>query len=460
VYNKVKTYIEEYRMVKENDTIVVGVSGGADSVCLFLLLHEYCKQKNARLIVVHLNHKIREEAWKDAEYVRELCEEFGVPLHVFEEDVTLLAKQSGTGTEEAGRIARYRAFEQVLAEYGGTGKIAVAHHKGDVAETVLFHLFRGSGIAGLTGMAPVRGNIIRPLLAVTREEIEGFLLEKGRKWCIDSTNEENTYTRNKLRNVLLPYAEKEICPQAGAHVVSAAKELAEIKSLLDEMTAEALKETVVFESDDEVVVLAEPFLRQHEVIRKQIILRVLEYLTPARRDIGAVHVSDVRALFEKGNGKQVHLPYRLVAAKVYDRVVVKRQQEECTEWSIPVTVPGKICLESDETLEISVFEYDNSLEIPRKRYTKWFDYDKIISCLELRNRRMGDYLTISADGKKKPLKEYFIEEKVPRDERDKKILLADGSHILWVVGMRISEQYKITEQSRNILQVTVLGKDE
>ena len=460
MYNKVKAYMEQYQMVNENDTIVVGVSGGADSVCLFLLLEEYCRQKNARLVAVHLNHKIREEAWKDAEYVKDLCEEFGVTLHVFEEDVVFWAKQNGIGTEEAGRIARYRAFEQVLTEYGGHGKIAVAHHKGDLAETVLFHLFRGSGITGLTGMPPVRGNIIRPLLDVTREEIEQFLVEKGRTWCIDSTNEENTYTRNKLRNMVLPYAEKEICPQAGMHIANAAKELTQIKEMLDEMTAEALQETVVFESDDEAAVLTEPFREKHEVIRKQLILRVLEYLTPARRDIGSVHVNDVLSLFEKENGKQIHLPYRLVASKVYDRVVIKRQQEEVGEWSIPFTVPGKMCCESGEVLEFAVFEYDNSTEIPRKRYTKWFDYDKIINCLELRNRRTGDYLTITADGKKKSVKEYFIEEKIAREERDKVLLLADGNHILWVTGMRISEHYKVTDQTKQILQVTVLGKDE
>ena len=460
MFKKVKAYMEEYQMVNENDTIVAGVSGGADSVCLFLLLEEYCKQKNAKLVAVHLNHKIREEAWKDAEYVKELCEEFGVPLHLFEEDVEAYAKQNGIGTEEAGRTARYRFFEQVLTEYGGHGKIAVAHHKGDLAETVLFHLFRGSGISGLTGMMPVRGNIIRPLLNVTREEIEQFLLEKGRNWCIDSTNQENTYTRNKLRNVVLPYAEKEICPQASVHVANAAKELTQIKELLDEMTAEALKETVVFESDDEAVVLTESFLQKHEVIRKQIILRVLEYLTPARRDIGLVHVNDVLSLFEKENGKQIHLPYRLVATKVYDRVVIKRRQEETGEWSIPVIVPGTINSESGEVLEFSVFEYDKSVEIPRKRYTKWFDYDKITNCLELRNRRSGDYLIISAGGNKKSVKEYFIEEKVPREERDKRVLLADGTHIIWVVGMRISEDVKVTEQTHTILQVTVLDKDE
>ena len=459
MYNKVKAYMEEYQMVNENDTIVAGVSGGADSVCLFLLLEKYCRQKNARLVVVHLNHKIRTEAGDDARFVKELCEEFGVTLHLFEEDVEALAKQNGTGTEEAGRVARYRAFGQVLSEYGGNGKIAVAHHKGDLAETVLFHMFRGSGITGLTGIAPVRGNIIRPLLDVTREEIEQFLLEKGRKWCIDSTNEENTYTRNKIRNVVFPYAEKEICPQAATHVANAAKELAQIKDFLDESTTEAIKETVIFD-DGEASIAVDSFLAKNEVIRKQVVLQVLEYLTPARRDIGSVHVNDVLSLFEKENGKQINLPYKLTATKVYDRVVIKRQEQEMGEWSTPAAIPGKVTGNLGETLEFTVFNYDNSMEIPQKRYTKWFDYDKITSCLEVRNRRTGDYLTISTDGKKKSVKEYFIEEKIPREERNKRLLLADGNHILWVTGMRISEYYKVTEQTKTILQVTVSDKDE
>ncbi len=459
MFKKVKAYMEEYQMVNENDTIVAGVSGGADSVCLFLLLEEYCRQKNARLIVVHLNHKIRKEAYEDARYVKALCEEFGVTLHLFEEDVEAFAKQHGIGTEEAGRIARYRAFEQVLSEYGGNGKIAVAHHKGDLAETVLFHLFRGSGIAGLTGIAPIRGNIIRPLLDVTREEIEQLLTEKGRKWCIDSTNEENTYTRNKIRNVVFPYAEKEICPQAAVHVANAAKELAQIKDFLDELTADAVKEAVIFD-DGEASIAIDSFLKKNEVIRKQVILRVLEYLTPARRDIGSVHVNDVLSLFTKENGKQINLPYRLVATRVYDRVVIKRQEQEVGEMCFPVTIPGKMTGNLGETIEFAVFEYDNSVEIPRKRYTKWFDYDKITSCLEVRNRRTGDYLTISSDGKKKSVKEYFIEEKIPREERDKQLLLADGNQILWVIGMRISEYYKVTGQTKTILQVTVLDKNE
>ncbi len=459
MFREVKTYMEEHKMVNENDTIVAGVSGGADSVCLFLLLEEYCKQKNARLVVVHMNHGIRVDAGKDADYVKKLCEEFDVPLRLFEEDINELAKSAGIGTEEAGRIARYKAFEQVLNEYGGKGKIAVAHNKGDQAETVLFHLFRGSGIAGLTGIAPVRGNIIRPLLDTTREEIENYLLEKGRNWCIDSTNGENTYTRNKLRNVVFPYVEKEICSQAVSHVANAANDLAQIKTFLDDMTIEAIREIVTFK-DKEADIRIEPFLACHEVIQKQVILKVLEILVPARRDISSVHVADVLSLFTKESGKQIQLPYGFVATKVYEQIVIKRESAKGCEFCYSVMIPGQICYETDKRIDFKVFEWDNSEEIPRKSYTKWFDYDKIINCLELRNRRIGDYFTISEDGKKKSVKEYFIEEKIPREERDRVPILADGNHVLWAIGKRISEYYKVTEKTKTILQVTVLDKNE
>ena len=209
----VEAYMEQHGMIMENDVVVAGVSGGADSVCLFLLLEEYCKKKNAKLVVVHMNHGIRKDASADAAYVEALCKEFSVPFHLYEKDIEKMSKDMGIGTEEAGRKARYEAFEEVLQLYGGKGKIAVAHNRGDQAETVLFHLFRGANITGLSGIAPVRENVIRPLLCMERTEIESFLTQKGRSWCIDSTNEENTYTRNKIRNVLIPFAREEICEQ-------------------------------------------------------------------------------------------------------------------------------------------------------------------------------------------------------------------------------------------------------
>ena len=459
MFSKIEAYMQQHQMVEENEVIVAGVSGGADSVCLFFILEEYCRKRNAKLAVVHMNHGLRVEAKEDAEYVKTLCEEFGVPFHLYEKNIAEEARELGIGTEEAGRIARYEAFSETLKKYGGRGKIAVAHHKNDRAETVLFHLFRGSNLAGLTGISPVRDNVIRPLLCVERNEIEGFLKEKGRSWCIDSTNEENTYTRNKIRNVILPYAENEICDNASAHIAETAEELSKIRSYIEEQT-DSVQKQVLVEKEDRICIRKEEFAKCHVVIRKQLILRALEYMVPGRKDIGAVHVNDILSLFVKQSGKQIHLPYELVAENRYDEVVIRKKEtvDNTDSESITPSIPGCIRVSPDKVMEIQVFPLDKGKEIPRKTYTKWFDYDKIKCCPMIRHRRTGDYLIISESGNHKSIKEYFIEEKVPREERDKLLLLTEGNHVLWVIGMRISEYYKVTEQTKTILQVKILNE--
>ncbi len=459
----VEAYMERYQMIEEGDRVVAGVSGGADSVCLLLILSEYCNKKKAELCVVHFNHGIRKEAGDDARFVEELCKELKVPFYLYEKDIIAMAKEQGIGTEEAGRNARYEAFNEVLRiGFGDSkgGKIAVAHNRNDLAETTLFHLFRGSSIAGLSGIAQVRDNIIRPLLCVERKEIEKFLQEKGRSWCIDSTNAENTYTRNKIRNMVFPYVEKEICSQAVLHTAKAAEEIAQVKDYLDEVVKEVEKNVMSVE-EGQVLFKVEEFLQLHIVIQKQLILKSLSYLIPARKDLGMVHVMDILSLFTKDTGKQIMLPYGMNAVKMYNEVKISRNRpdnEEAVCMEIPL--PGKICYAPDKYMEFKVFSGNNYGNIPQKTYTKWFDYDKIINCLVLRNRQTGDYLTITEDGKCKSIKEYFIEEKIPRMERAQKLLLADGQHILWVIGKRISEAYKVTKQTQTILQVTILGEDE
>ena len=456
----VESYMEQHHMIEEGDIIVAGVSGGADSVCLFSILKEYCTKKGAALVVVHMNHGIRKEASEDASFVEELCKVSGVEYHLFCEDIPVYARERGIGTEEAGRMARYEAFEKIRASFGVRAKIAVAHNRNDQAETMLFHLFRGSGVAGLSGIMPVRGHIIRPLLCVERKEIENYLTQKGIKWCIDSTNEENTYTRNKLRNVVFPYVEKEICEQSIHHVARAAEEMAQVRSFLEEFTMEAEK-TVLKKESGKVSICQKEFLKQHEVIRKQLLLQALSYLVPSRKDFTALHVRDILSLCEKHSGKQIQLPYGLCAVREFDNIIIRKKELETGgQVTMPVTVPGQVVCVDGTTVEFSLLPADKYRDIPQKTYTKWFDYGKIEHCLMLRNRRSGDYLTITEGGGRKKIKEYFIEEKVPHLERENKLLLADDKHILWVIGMRISEAYKVTDETKTILQVKIKHTEE
>ena len=202
--SKVKEYLTKYEMINPGDTVIAGVSGGADSTCMLLSLLEYKKIVDFDLKVVHINHLIRKEAKEDADFVGKICEKEGISFTCFEDDVEKIAKELGMSVEEAGRKVRYEHFREIAKD---TGKIAVAHNKNDVAETVLFNIFRGTGLEGLSSLEPVNGQIIRPLLGVTRKEIEEYLKTLNQEFCTDCTNNENEYARNKIRNVILPFAE-------------------------------------------------------------------------------------------------------------------------------------------------------------------------------------------------------------------------------------------------------------
>ena len=366
-----------------------------------------------------------------------------------------MAKDKGISTEEAGRNARYEAFNEVLASLGGKGKIAVAHNRNDCAETVLFNLFRGTGLTGLSGILPVRDNIIRPVLCLSREQIERYLKRHQFLWCIDSTNKENTYTRNKIRNIIIPYAEKEICKNSADHIARTAGELAEIREYFERKTKIAVKEIVTMKQD-EVSIHVYNFLKLENLMQKQVLLYCMEKITLGRKDIGMKHILDIQTLFQKDGSKQIDLPYQLEAVKQYDNVIIRNRKKRVdNSFYQEVNVPGRIVLPSGKVMEFTIIPRQKDENIPEKTYTKWFDYDKILHCLVLRNRKTGDFLTINELMSKKKIKDYLIQEKVPRDERDDLLLLTDGSHILWVLGLRISEYYKVTNETKRILQVMI-----
>ena len=453
--NDVKQYMEKYHMILPGETVVAGVSGGADSVCLLLLLQEYRKEVPFSLAVVHVNHRIRANAAEDALFVQKLCDDFAIPCYLFEEDIEDMARKEGISTEEAGRKFRYQSFEKVLSDYGGHGKIAVAHNQNDQAETVLFHLFRGTGLTGLAGILPVRDHIIRPLLCIDRTAIETYLKKQHITWCIDETNSEDTYTRNKIRNRILPYVEKEIVSQSVSHIASTAEEMMQIRAYFEEQTRETVSRIVTF-TDTKAVILTEPFNCLPNLMQRQVLLFCLERLTAGRKDIGASHILSIQALFAKSGSKEVHLPYQLKAVKQYQQVIIKRRTENSKEdFRHEVSIPESVPLPTGQIVHFRLIEPQKKVNIPQKSYTKWFDYGKILHCLMLRNRQTGDYLTINKELSHKKLNDYFIEEKIPKEDRDRVVVLADGSHIIWAMGFRISEYYKVTEETKQILEVSL-----
>ena len=461
IEKKTETFIGRYRMIEENDVIVAGVSGGADSVCLLFVLCALREKLGFRIVVCHVNHGLRGEAAdRDEQYVEKLCGDLGVPCRVFREDVELFARNGKYSQEEAGRLLRRRAFEEVCRESGGT-KIATAHHRDDNAETLLLNIARGTGIRGLCGIRPVYGKWIRPLLCLSRHEIEEGLREQGIAWCTDATNEEDSYTRNRIRHNILPALEKQVNAGAAEHLSELAVQAAEIWDYMERQTDEAWNLCVEEHAGGRITVRDGAFAGLAPAVRKMLIHRCICRAAGTEKNIESVHVSAVMELFDRQTGRSADLPGTVRAVRTYGAVELQRG---CTgtnteERPAVLNIPGETripemgvritCRIADET------DFISAKEIPQKSYTKLFDYDIIKYSLSARTRRPGDYLTVDVRGRRQKLKAYFINEKVPRPERDRMLLIADGDHIIWIPGMRMSSAYQVREQTKKILEIKI-----
>lgn len=459
---KVLAYMEKYRMIEKDGTIIAGVSGGADSVCLLFVLLQIRKQIPFRVVVVHVNHGIRKEAEEDAAYVAELCRRESIPFYLIEENVKGYAEAHGISLEEAGRIVRYDAFQSILdrEDMTGSGRIAVAHNSNDRAETMLFHLFRGTGLTGASGIHPVNREIIRPLLCVSRREIEEWLSCQGISYCVDITNEQDDYTRNKIRHHILPYAEEYISTEAIAHMSTAADHLLSAEEYIRSQVSTAMERCIEIIDPDEVKINIPEFEKENDYLKGWMVMSCLQKMQAAR-DVGAVHVENIcRFLLKAGNG-EIHLPEGIVVYKSYEKGMIVRKDKNTTvetEEKYPeykVQGEGRWELKGIGAVEITVFPYEKTQNIPQKTYTKWLDYDKITKSIVFRTRKTGDYLTVNKALNRKSLQDYFVNEKIPREERGQLYVLAEDSHIIWIPGYRMSEYYKVSEETRNILQISI-----
>ena len=444
---KVRAYMEKQHMISAEDHIIAGISGGADSVCLFFVLLDLRDRMGISFTAVHVNHGLRGEAAnRDEEFVRELCGQYGIPLEVFRVDLESISKKRKQSLEECGRNIRREAFEQIRERCGGT-KIALAHHQNDQAETMLFHLMRGTGVRGLRGMEPVRMPYIRPFLCAAREEIVGWLTERGLSWVEDSTNREKEYTRNRIRYEVLA-AMEDIRPGSTVRMAGTAERLWEAEDYLENELGRWMEEGVR-EKDGAYELSLEVFGRMHGLMQKKVVLRCLERLYGSPE---AVHAEQVCALADGRRGNRVTLPDSCVAVLEYEKIRLKRGYKTAEPGEAVYCEPGGEYHYMGASFRLTLENCEKIGEIPVNRYTKWFDYDKIKNNAVLRTRRPGDYLELSG-GIHKKLKDYLIDQKVPREERDQCILLADGSHVIWVAGMRISERYKVTDRTRRMLKV-------
>lgn len=450
MYQHIKAYVEKYHMLQKKDHVIIGVSGGADSICLLFMLKELQKEYDLTLTAVHVHHGLRgESADADERYVADVCKDQDIELYVAHEDVNAYAKEQKLTVEEAGRNVRRAVFEKVREEKQAA-KIALAHHQNDNAETMLWNLSRGCGLRGICGISPVEGVYIRPLLCMQRQEIEAYLKENGISYCTDETNLEDHYTRNRIRNHVIPYLEDEINAQTVEHMAETAEMMRAVRGLVESEVKKSKKICTQSRKERdyaEILIREKEFGKVHETIRSFLIHELLCEVAEHRKDIEKVHVQMVEELFDRQTGRQVILPYEMTAQRCYEGVRIFRGV-------------SKDVKEKQKT-QMRVFERTPETgAFPKKAYTKWFDYDIIENTVKIRHKQPGDYITIDKNGGTQSLKKYFTNAKVPREEREKIWLAADGSHILWIIGYRQNQAYQVTDKTRRILEIKLSGGEK
>ena len=443
--NKAVNTVKKYNMLHSGERIVVGLSGGADSCALLHFLVSLRDEMNLTIYACHINHLLRgEESDRDERFAAELCQKYKVELLTLRADVKKEAEQRHISTEQCGREIRYQFFAETAERLNA--KIATAHTASDNAETVIFNLARGSGIAGLCGIPPVRDNIIRPLITVTRAEIEEYCAENHLSYVTDSTNLTHEYTRNQIRLDVVPVL-KNINPSLEASVSGMSERMYEADRFIKKCAAQALEQskskggyrTAELSKLDNIVF--------SEAVR--ILLKKFDIVPEAK------HIELVRKIVYNNGAVEIRKNIFAVSRQGLLRIFEKKDRFNNTEFpfdseNLTVDINRNIKLK-----KINLLEFNNRKKINKFLFHNSLDYDTIHLTSVFRTRRSGDTFRPINRNLTKPLRKLMTELKIPSEQRDDLLLLADGSEVIWAEGIGVSERFAVSASTENVLVISV-----
>ncbi|MDY5980540.1 MAG: tRNA lysidine(34) synthetase TilS [Fusobacterium mortiferum] len=428
LFERVANRNKKESLVENGDRIVVGFSGGPDSVFLVEMLLKLREKIDFDIVLVHINHLLRgEEAQRDEDFSINYGKSKGLKVFVRKINITSLGKEKGLSLEEAGREARYSFYKEVL-EKSNSNKIALAHNKDDQIETFMFRLTRGTGLSGLEGIATKRDRYIRPISEIYKSEIVNYLDENNISYCIDSTNLENEFTRNSIRIDLIPFIEKRYNPKFKDKIFSLIEEIRDINIFIEkEIEQFSYNETINIES----------ILKFPKSIRGKILSK---YLYKYGLEVNRKKISLIESILEKGGSQEISLDSQYILKKEYNILkiqkinLIKNNIEEVT-----FTIPNKIKY-GDYIIEA---EY---VERGEQNKNCFYTNLKLGDTLIVRGRKDGDKIIPTGMKGEKKLKEIFINEKIGKEKRDSIPLIVHNDNIVWIAGVRGNEKYNSTEK--------------
>lgn len=428
LFERVANRNKKESLVENGDRIVVGFSGGPDSVFLVEMLLKLREKIDFDIVLVHVNHLLRgEEAQRDEDFSINYGKSKGLKVFARKINITSLGKEKGLSLEEAGREARYSFYKEVL-EKSNSNKIALAHNKDDQIETFMFRLTRGTGLSGLEGIATKRDRYIRPISEIYKSEIVNYLDENNISYCIDSTNLENEFTRNSIRIDLIPFIEKRYNPKFKDKIFSLIEEIRDINIFIEEEIEQfSYNETINIES----------ILKFPKSIRGKILSK---YLYKYGLEVNRKKISLIESILEKGGSQEISLDSQYILKKEYNILkiqkinLIKNNIEEVT-----FTIPNKIKY-GDYIIEA---EY---VERGEQNKNCFYTNLKLGDTLIVRGRKDGDKIIPTGMKGEKKLKEIFINEKIGKEKRDSIPLIVHNDNIVWIAGVRGNEKYNSTEK--------------
>lgn len=462
IISRVRAFISRHDLLSPGETLVVGISGGADSVCLLYLLLELQKELAIKLHLAHLDHQLRgTDSAADAGYVADLARRLNVPATIEKRDVAAYKEKCHCSLEEAARQARHKFFAHVAVQ-AGAQKVALGHTRDDQVETILMHILRGSGTLGLRGLEPLRKEpdtvtIIRPLLEVTREETTFFCSARHIEARSDASNFSLAFLRNRLRLELLPCLRK-----YNPGVDHALLHLAEISSAdtaFIEENARRIWKKIAREEQEAVYLDKNTLLQLPVAMQRQLLKMAIASVLGNTRDIEIKHIESIRQLALGQTGKHLSLPHKLVCRSSYREIAFFRSSCPLLPWPCPfsplpeetvIKIPGETVLPGWRIMSsIIPKQIANSIG----PFVAELNYDKAGNKLLVRRRRPGDRFQPLGMSTTKKLQDFMVDVKIPLHWREYVPLVCSHEHILWVAGWRIDERYKITADTRQILRL-------
>jgi tRNA(Ile)-lysidine synthase len=462
IIDAVRNTIRKYLMLSKNDYVLIGLSGGPDSVCLLKILDFLKSELNIGLAAAYIDHGLRpDEIINEKRICTDICKSLNIPLFVKSIDVITFKNQNGLNKHEAARQLRYDALQEIAYNIKAN-KIALGHNANDQAETMIMRLIRGSGPLGLSGIPPVRTqkiydykvNIIRPLIEIERSEIEKFLSKNNLSFATDSSNLGENYFRNRIRNFIMPFI-KTVNKDIVKTLCRTAEILRDEERYFELTVTKTLMKLISRKDDNQIELFLGPLESMDRVILRRVLRKAIDE-TRNLKGIGFIHIEEIIDLIRCGQaGDRIYLPKDIRAIKGYSTLILTSLKPLRIGF-YDLNIPGEtIVKEASIVIKTSILDINEIKDYGDGKNSVFIDFDKLQLPLTIRGRLPGDYFYPFGLGKRKKIQDFFVDEKIPRDERDRIPLLTSDNNIVLIFGYRLDDRYKVDKNTRRVLKLDI-----